>query len=126
MSNKLSSPLTQAEVTLLKLDYLFAKQQMQEYATVPVERTEPSDDPRAEGFQGEERPRQEQMKEGPVGKVQTKIYELVHRGGRTFERARTAWVNPDVAKRLNQRKVATDWIRTLGNYIPIYFVDSST
>ena len=122
MSNKLPSPLTQAEITLLKLDYLFAKQQMQEYAPVPVERIGPSDDPRAEGFQAEGKPRQEQMKEGPAGKVQTKIYELVHRGGRTFERARTAWVNPLVAERLNQRKVATDWIRTLGNYIPIYFV----
>jgi len=122
MSNKLSSSLTQTDITLLKLDYLFAKQQMQEYATVPVERTEPSDDPRAAGFKVEDSPRQEQMKEGPVGKVQTKIYELVHRGGRTFERARTAWVNPEVATRLNQRKIATDWIRTLGNYIPIYFV----
>jgi len=121
MSNKFVPSLTQAEITLLKLDYLFAKQQMQEYRTVPVERTDPADDPRAPGFEPDT-PRQEQMKEGPVGKVQTKIYELVRRGGRTFERARTAWVNPEVAKRLNQRKVATDWIRTLGNYIPIYFV----
>ena len=58
----------------------------------------------------------------PPGKVPTKIFELVRRGGRVFERVRTAWVNPAVAKRLEQRKIATDWIRTLGNYLPLYFV----
>ena len=36
----------------------------------------------------------------PAGKVPTKIYEMVRRGGRVFERVRTAWVNPDVAERL--------------------------
>ena len=72
MSNKFNLPFTEADLTLLKIDYLFAKQQMQEYRAVPVERTEPADDPRAEGFAVEERPRQEQMKEGPAGKVQTK------------------------------------------------------
>ena len=58
----------------------------------------------------------------PAGKVPTKIFELVRRGGRVFERVRTAWVNPNVAQRLEQRKVATDWVRTLGNYLPLYFV----
>ena len=58
----------------------------------------------------------------PAGKVPTKIFELVRRGGRVFERIRTAWVNPAVAKRLEHRKIATDWIRTLGNYLPLYFV----
>jgi len=104
---------------VLKLDYWLAKQ------AAPVERVEAGDDPRAESFRVEERAPAETQKlthPGESGKVQTKIYELVHRGGRTFERARTAWVNPDVAQRLNQRKVATDWIRTLGNYLPIYFV----
>ena len=58
----------------------------------------------------------------PAGKVPTKIYEMVRRGGRVFERVRTAWVNPDVAERLQRSKMATDWIRTLGNYLPLYFV----
>jgi len=58
----------------------------------------------------------------PPGKVPTKIFELVRRGGRVFERVRTAWVNPQVAQRLEQRKIATDWVRTLGNYLPLYFV----
>ena len=58
----------------------------------------------------------------PSGKVPTKIYEMVRRGGRVFERVRTAWVNPDVAERLQRSKMATDWIRTLGNYLPLYFV----
>ena len=117
MSNK----LLPEHYTLLKLDYLLAKQDIR---TVPVAREDAADDPRAEQFQIEERAPAETSTEHPgeKGKVQTKIYELVHRGGRTFERARTAWVNPSVATRLNQRKVATDWISTLGNYIPIYFV----
>ena len=105
---------------LLKLDYWFAKQEI-----APQERGEAGEDPRAASFRVEERAPAEQQKlthPGETVKVQTKIYELVHRGGRTFERARTAWVNPEVAQRLNQRKVATDWIRTLGNYLPIYFV----
>tara|TARA_Y100000310_G_C20649808_1_gene798745 strand:+ start:561 stop:2048 length:1488 start_codon:yes stop_codon:yes gene_type:complete len=58
----------------------------------------------------------------PSGKVPTKIYEMVRRGGRVFERVRTAWVNPEVAERNEQSKLATDWIRTLGNYLPLYFV----
>ncbi|MAH45168.1 hypothetical protein CMI37_05015 [Candidatus Pacearchaeota archaeon] len=104
--------------TLLKIDYVLAKQDV-----APISRAEPADDPRA-GKLEIDKPKASWQKEHPSGKgkVQTKIYELVHRGGRTFERARTAWVNPHVAERLNQRKVATDWIRTLGNYIPIYFV----
>ena len=118
MSNKL--PLE--HLALLKLDYWLAKQQV----SVPsVERGDPAADPRAESFRVEERAPAETQKlthPGESGKVQTKIFELVHRGGRTFERARTAWVNPEVADRLNQRKVATDWVRTLGNYLPIYFV----
>ena len=56
------------------------------------------------------------------GKVRTEIYELVHRAGKTFERRRTAWVNPAVAEKLEHRKKAADWIRSLGNYIPMYFV----
>ena len=58
----------------------------------------------------------------PSGKIPTKIYEMVRRGGRVFERVRTAWVNPEVAERNEQSKLATDWIRTLGNYLPLYFV----
>ena len=119
MSNKF---LPEQEM-VLKLDYWLAKQEAASIA--PVERVEAGEDPRAESFRVEERAPAETQKlthPGESGKVQTKIYELVHRGGRTFERARTAWVNPEVAQRLNQRKVATDWIRTLGNYLPIYFV----
>lgn len=56
------------------------------------------------------------------GKVRTEIFELVHRGGKTFERRRTAWVNPKVAESMKSRKQASDWIRTLGNYLPLYFV----
>ena len=43
----------------------------------------------------------------PSGKVPTKIYEMVRRGGRVFERVRTAWVNPDVAERLQRSKTAS-------------------
>lgn len=105
--------------TLLKIDYALAKQGQ----SAPVARPDPSDDPRAGKLQID-KPRASWQREHPSGqgKVPTKIYELVNRGGRTFERARTAWVNPKVAARLDQRKVATDWIRTLGNYLPIYFV----
>ena len=56
------------------------------------------------------------------GKVRTVIFELVHRAGRTFERRRTAWVNPKVAEAINSRQKASDWIRLLGNYLPLYFV----
>jgi len=108
-----------AERTLLKLDYFLLKQE----EAAPVERPDPAADPRAEKHRVEEKaPSERGLPEFPVGKVRTKIYELVHRGGRTFERARTAWVNPQVAERLEQRKKATDWIRSLGNYLPIYFV----
>ena len=73
--------------------------------------------PKAAQHKVEERAPKATTGENPAGKVAIKIYELVRRGGRTFERARTAWVNPDVATRLNQRKVATDWVRTFGNYL---------
>ena len=56
------------------------------------------------------------------GKVRTVIFELVHRAGKTFERRRTAWVNPKVAEAINSRQKATDWLRLLGNYLPLYFV----
>lgn len=56
------------------------------------------------------------------GKVRTVIFELVNRAGRTFERRRTAWVNPKVAEAINSRQKATDWLRLLGNYLPLYFV----
>ena len=56
------------------------------------------------------------------GKVRTMIYELVNRAGKTFERRRTAWVNPKVAEAINSRQKATDWLRLLGNYLPLYFV----
>ena len=106
--------------TLLKLDYFLAKH---EEVGPDYDRPEAADDPRAEKHQIEENaPGEKGSPELPVGKVRTKIYELVHRGGRTFERARTAWVNPKVAEHLEQRKKAADWIRTLGNYLPIYFV----
>ena len=109
-----------AERTLLKLDYFLAKH---EEVKPDYDREEAADDPRAERFKQEEKaPGERQTPETPEGKIRTKIYELVHRGGRTFERARTAWVNPKVAEHLEQRKKATDWIRSLGNYIPIYFV----
>ena len=78
--------------------------------------------PKAAQHKVEERAPKVTTGENPAGKVAIKIYELVRRGGRTFERARTAWVNPDVATRLNQRKVATDWVRTFGNYLPLYFI----
>ena len=106
--------------TLLKLDYFLAKH---EEVKPEYDRPEAADDPRAATHQIEEKaPGEKDLPELPTGKVRTKIYELVHRGGRTFERARTAWVNPKVAEHLDQRKKATDWIRTLGNYLPIYFV----
>ena len=106
--------------TLLKLDYFLAKH---EEVKPEYDRPEAADDPRAATHQVEEKaPGEKDLPELPTGKVRTKIYELVHRGGRTFERARTAWVNPKVAEHLDQRKKATDWIRTLGNYLPIYFV----
>ena len=110
-----------ADRTLLKLDYFLVKH---EEVKPSYDRPEaPAADPRAEQHQVEEKaPAEVNLPEVPVGKVRTKIYELVHRGGRTFERARTAWVNPQVAERLEQRKKATDWIRSLGNYLPIYFV----
>jgi len=108
-----------ADRTVLKLDYFLAKQEEgPEY-----ERSDPADDPRAERYKQEEKaPTEKGEPELPAQKVRTKIYELVHRGGRTFERARTAWVNPKIAEHLEQRKRATDWIRSLGNYLPIYFV----
>ena len=107
-----------ADRTVLKLDYFLAKQEGPEY-----ERSDPADDPRAERYKQEEKaPTERGEPELPAQKVRTKIYELVHRGGRTFERARTAWVNPKIAEHLEQRKRATDWIRSLGNYLPIYFV----
>ena len=106
--------------TLLKLDYFLAKH---EEVKPEYDRPEAADDPRAEKHQLEEKaPGEKDLPELPTGKVRTKIYELVHRGGRTFERARTAWVNPKIAEHLEQRKKAADWIRTLGNYLPIYFV----
>jgi len=106
--------------TLLKLDYFLVKH---EEVRPAYDRPEAADDPRAATHRVEEKaPGEKDLPEVPVGKVRTKIYELVHRGGRTFERARTAWVNPKVAEHLDQRKKATDWIRTLGNYLPIYFV----
>tara|TARA_R110002020_G_scaffold146184_4_gene320700 strand:- start:3158 stop:4693 length:1536 start_codon:yes stop_codon:yes gene_type:complete len=106
--------------TLLKLDYFLAKH---EEVGPEYDRPDAADDPRAEKHQIEENaPGEKGSPETPTGKVRTKIYELVHRGGRTFERARTAWVNPNIAEHLEQRKKAADWIRTLGNYLPIYFV----
>lgn len=58
------------------------------------------------------------------GKIQTTIYELVHdkKHNKVFQRSRRAWVLPKVAESLKQRNVATDWIRTFSNYIPLYFV----
>ena len=116
------STLSNPNRILLQLDYFLAKQAAQESVAPEIEREAPLVGPEAEKFKFEDKPVSEQAQENPTGKVQTKIYELVHRGGRTFERARTAWVNPDVAKNLEQRKRASDWIRTLGNYLPIYFV----
>jgi len=121
------STLSDTNKILLQLDYFLAKQGLtfqapQEAALPEIEREPPVAGPEAEKFKFEEKPTSEQAQELPVGKVRTKIYELVHRGGRTFERARTAWVNPEVAQNLEQRKRASDWIRTLGNYLPIYFV----
>ena len=114
--------LSNSDTLLLRLDYLLAKQAVPGYQQTATERSDPATDPRAEQFEIEDKPRSEEAKENPTGKVRTKIYELVHRGGRTFERARTAWVNPHVAEQLEQRKRASDWIRMLGNYLPIYFV----
>jgi len=106
--------------TLLKLEYFLVKH---EEVKPSYDRPEAADDPRAVAHRIEEKaPGERDLPELPTGKVRTKIYELVHRGGRTFERARTAWVNPKIAEHLDQRKKATDWIRMLGNYLPIYFV----
>ena len=116
------SDLSNANKLLLRLDYMLAKQAVTGYRQAETERSDPADDPRADQFEVEDRARKEEAKENPEKKVRTKIYELVHRGGRTFERARTAWVNPKVAEQLEQRKRASDWIRMLGNYLPIYFV----
>jgi len=116
------STLSDTNKILLRLDYFLAKQAVQQSPDVEIERESPLVGPEADKFKFEEKPTSEQAQELPTGKVRTKIYELVHRGGRTFERARTAWVNPEVAKNLEQRKRASDWIRTLGNYLPIYFV----
>ena len=116
------STLSDTNKILLQLDYFLAKQAPQEAPLSEIEREPPLAGPEAEKFKFEEKPKSEQAQELPTGKVRTKIYELVHRGGRTFERARTAWVNPEVAQNLEQRKRASDWIRTLGNYLPIYFV----
>ena len=99
-----------ADRTVLMLDYFLAKH---EEVKPEYDRPEAADDPRAQKFQQEENaPGEKQDPEVPIGKIRTKIYELVHRGGRTFERARTAWVNPKVAEHLEQRKKATDWIRS--------------
>ena len=114
--------LSSASRILLRLDYLLTKQEEAKAPVPSIEREDPIEGPEAEEFSIEEQPATDKAGENPTGKVQTKIYELVHRGGRTFERARTAWVNPDVAAQLEQRKRASDWIRTLGNYLPIYFV----
>lgn len=111
----------QIDKNLLQLEYILLKQEAQEETVKEIERDEPIEGPEAETFQ-QDKPKKEKAKELPKTKVRTKIYELVHRGGRTFERARTAWVNPDVAKRLEQRRKTTDWIRMLGNYIPLFFV----
>jgi len=116
------SILSDPNKILLQIDYVLSKQAAQQLPNVEIEREAPLVGPEAEKFKFEDKPVSEQAGESPTGKVRTKIYELVHRGGRTFERARTAWVNPDVAKNLEQRKRASDWIRTLGNYLPIYFV----
>jgi poly(A) polymerase len=116
------SNLPNAATLLLRLDYMLAKQAVPGYQQTQTERSDPAADPRADSFEVEDQPATEAAKENPEGKVRTKIYELVHRGGRTFERARTAWVNPKVAEQLEQRKRASDWIRMLGNYLPIYFV----
>ena len=56
------------------------------------------------------------------GKVLTQIEELVTRADKTFVRRRKMWVHPKVAERINQRRKATDWVRALGNYVPMYFV----
>ena len=114
--------LSHSDNILLRLDYFLSKQEAAEAPVPGIEREEPLEGPEAGQFEIEDKPITERAGEDPTGKVQTKIYELVHRGGRTFERARTAWVNPDVAAQLEQRKRASDWIRTLGNYLPIYFV----
>ncbi|MAH44970.1 hypothetical protein CMI37_04025, partial [Candidatus Pacearchaeota archaeon] len=79
-------------------------------------------DIKPEEFKVEEAAPKPRGSTAPSGKVPTKIYEMVRRGGRVFERVRTAWVNPEVAERLDRGKLATDWIRTLGNYMPLYFV----
>ena len=56
------------------------------------------------------------------GKVQVENEELVTTANKTFVRRRKMWVRPEVADKINQRRVATDWVRALGNYVPMYFV----
>ena len=56
------------------------------------------------------------------GKVQAESEELVTTANKTFVRRRKMWVRPEVADKINQRRKATDWVRALGNYVPMYFV----
>lgn len=55
-------------------------------------------------------------------KIQVESEEIVTSGGKTYTRRRRIWVNPDTAQKINQRRQATDWARSLGNYLPLYFV----
>jgi len=57
-----------------------------------------------------------------TGKIQVENEELVTRMDKTFVRRRKMWVRPHVAERINKRRKATDWVRALGNYVPMYFV----
>ena len=55
-------------------------------------------------------------------KVQVESEEIVTSGGKTYTRRRHIWVNPETAEKINRRRQATDWARSLGNYLPLYFV----
>ena len=59
---------------------------------------------------------------GATGKILVENEELVTRADKTFVRRRKMWVRPEVADRIKQRRNATDWVRALGNYVPMYFV----
>ena len=56
------------------------------------------------------------------GKVQVESEEIVTRAGKTYTRRRKIWVKPETAIQINQRRQATDWARSLGNYLPLYFI----
>ena len=74
---------------------------------------------------GDSDPQSQQTETDPSAggmKVQVESEEIVTRGDKTYTRRRKIWVKPETAYKINQRRQATDWARSLGNYLPLYFV----